>query len=854
MDNQEHFLDYHWQKVPTGVDVKKTAAILSFVLAMGSVVMFTTPSTAAAPNANGITGPTGAAVGSVTGGYNVTIAGEDFCIGSPAVADVSSVAIGAQSLSSVVVSCDVAGATDQIVAAVPSRSLANRKIGRERVVVQTSQGSSANQLFFGFIPEVDKSYSTSALVELGNLFSRSQRKPIVRSLTAPYTVTGTDSLTGLPYTYITNYNYLGGIDCTNPGYAVACGAYTHEADMGVTFHPGANSPVGLSGAGLSTDFDIQSRSQALRAPSTVLTSGAGNVPFDTWLNGRTVTELYSNLNCNQGSPRRSELATWNNFDSGDGDGAKYSYCSGFGPDVYSEPFVADAGESLAFEWSAIGQSDDYAVYAYLVEVDPTTGAIPATATAANHELVMYNSGSRLGFSDWQTSTADVTQGGTYRFRFVNGSYDGTGGFALGSLFYLSSFFLAGDTNEISFGEFADVVVADPSASAAVTVAGSSTAGGELTVISLSTADCSVTSNNTTPPTYDVTILRSPGTCILQASQGQTGSFAPAASVITAFQIYAVPQVPSAPTLLSATGTSQTNLDVTFQAGPSGGTAITAYEYSLDNGSWVAISPLPSSGSFAISGLTAQTTYNVKIRAINSTGPGSSSNVVAGTTLAPSSPPTNTSPEPYNGPEIISIVPNVVKTDGGETVVVTGRRLGSAVDLTIGGIKVSFITPTETGFKFVMPAGTAGLKDMVYGYGGGKLTYVSAVRAEAPKIYTPNNPSPGGTQNPEPMPWSAIGVANMFDPGSSVVTPRVRSQVIAMLRQYGSIATSVECSGFTMGPTVLRRDAALSKARAVAVCGLIKELRPRLIVVKATGKQETKLGGVIRRVEVLFTKG
>jgi hypothetical protein len=831
-----------------GEQMRKTAAILSFVLALGSVVTFTTPATAIglAPSVTSITGPTGAAVGSVTGGYNVNISGEDFCIGSPAVASVSSVAIGAQSLSNVVVTCDVTGTTDQIAASVSARSLVDRKIGRELVRVLTSQGSSSNQVFFGFIPEVDESYSTSSLVELGNLFSRSQRKPIVRSRTAPFTVTGTDSLTNLPYTYITNYDYLDGLDCS-PNAASRCSAYSHEPDLGEPFHPGAVSAMSISGA-LTTDFRVQSFSDSLRAPSTVDTSAADNVPFETWLDGRTVTELYSSLNCARGNPRRNS----NLFDSGDG--ARTTYCAGFGPDVYSEPFVAEAGESLAFEWSAIGQNDDYAVYAYLVKVDPSTGAIPVTATAANHELVMYNSGSRLGFSDWQTSTADVTSAGTYRFRFVNGSYDGTGGYVLGSLFYLNSFFLAGETNEITFGEFDDVVVPDPSASPAIIVSASSTAGGELTVISLSTADCSVASRNTSPPTYNVTILRSPGTCILQASQGATGSFAPAASVITAFQIYATAQVPSAPTLLSATGTSQTNLDVVFQAGPSGGTAITAYEYSLDNGAWVAISPLPSSGSFAISGLTAQTTYNVKIRAINSSGAGSSSNVVAGTTLAPPSPPSNPSPQPYNGPEIISIVPNVVKTDGGETVVVTGRRLGSAVDLTIGGIKVSFITPTENGFKFVMPAGTAGLKDMVYGYDGGKLTFVSAVRAEAPVIYTPTNPGQGGTQNPAPMPWSAVGVANMFEPGSSVVNSLVRAQVVAMLRQYGSIATNVECSGFTMGPTVLRRDAALSKARAVAVCGLIKELRPRLVVVKMSGKQETKLGGVIRRVEVLFTKG
>ena len=835
--------------------MKKTAAILSFVLAIGSVVMFTPPATAigVAPSVIAIEGPTGDAVGSVTGGYNVNISGEDFCIGSPAVSDVSSAAIGAQSLSSVVVSCDVAGTTDQIAASVSARALADRKIGRERVRVLTSQGSSSNPVFFGFIPEVDESYSTSALVELGDLFSRSQRKPIVRSLTAPYTVTGTDSLTGQPYTYITNYDYLGGLDCTDPNEAESCGAYTHESDLGEPFHAGALGAV--RAYNMTTQFDVASQAGSQRAPVIVQTSvTTSGVAFDEWLGGRTVTELYSAMDCEGNSPYRWQLETHNYFDSGDGDGGKYSYCSGFGPDVYSEPFVADAGESLAFEWSAIGRVDDYAVYAYLVEVDPATGAIPVTATAANHELVMYNSGSRRGYSDWQTSTADVTQGGTYRFRFVNGSYDGTGGFALGSLFYLSSFFLAGDTNEITFGEFDDVVVGDLSASPAITVAGSSTAGGELTVVSLSPNDCSVTSNSTTPPTYDVTILQFPGTCILQASQGATGSFAPAASVITAFQIYATAQAPSAPTLLSATGTSQTNLDVVFRAGPSGGTAITAYEYALDNGEWVAISPLPSSGTFAISGLNAQTSYSVKIRAINRTGPGSSSNVVDGTTLAPSTPPTNTSPQPYNGPEIISIVPNVVKADGGETVVVTGRRLGSAIDLSIGGIKVSFITPTENGFMFVMPAGAAGLKDMVYGYDGGKLTFVSAVRAEAPVIYTPTNPGQVGTQNPDPMPWRAVGVANMFDPGSSVVKSLVRAKVVAMLRQYGSIATNVDCSGFTMGPTVLRRDAALSKARAVAVCGLIKEFRPRLVVVKMSGKQETKLGGVIRRVEVLFTKG
>jgi hypothetical protein len=71
------------------------------------------------------------------------------------------------------------------------------------------------------------------------------------------------------------------------------------------------------------------------------------------------------------------------------------------------------------------------------------------------------------------------------------------------------------------------------------------------------------------------------------------------------------------------------------------------------------------------------------------------------------------PEPYNGPEIISVVPNLVSTKGGETVVVIGKRLGVGTELFIGGIKVKLEAATETGFRFVMPESPEGFKDMLY---------------------------------------------------------------------------------------------------------------------------------------------
>jgi outer membrane protein OmpA-like peptidoglycan-associated protein len=213
---------------------------------------------------------------------------------------------------------------------------------------------------------------------------------------------------------------------------------------------------------------------------------------------------------------------------------------------------------------------------------------------------------------------------------------------------------------------------------------------------------------------------------------------------------------------------------------------------------------------------------------------------------------------YNGPEITSITPRLVTTNGGELVVVVGRRLGTGMDVIIGGVTVKLQNASATGFSFIMPALSVATYDMVYRYdGGARLTYIEAIRVAAAVTTNPDSGTSTPTVSPEPKPtpkpWSAIGVANMFAPGSAVVNAKVRDQVTAMLRKYASQAKRIECTGFTMGPNVLARDAKLSRDRAVAVCNLIKQLRPRLEVVRVQGKQETRLGGVIRRVEVRFTR-
>jgi hypothetical protein len=83
-----------------------------------------------------------------------------------------------------------------------------------------------------------------------------------------------------------------------------------------------------------------------------------------------------------------------------------------------------------------------------------------------------------------------------------------------------------------------------------------------------------------------------------------------------------PSIPAINTITPA-GTSAS---VAFTAATSSGTsAITNYQYSIDNGStWVTPSPAVTTSPLTITGLTSGTTYPVKLRAVNISGSGCAS--------------------------------------------------------------------------------------------------------------------------------------------------------------------------------------------------------------------------------------
>ncbi len=97
-----------------------------------------------------------------------------------------------------------------------------------------------------------------------------------------------------------------------------------------------------------------------------------------------------------------------------------------------------------------------------------------------------------------------------------------------------------------------------------------------------------------------------------------------------------PVLPLAPTITLITP-HDGSLSVAFTAGYDGGSAITNYKVSTDDGvTFTEVSPATTTSPIVISGLTNGTTYQVKILAVNALGDGTPSAAVAGTPALPSS--------------------------------------------------------------------------------------------------------------------------------------------------------------------------------------------------------------------------
>jgi flagellar hook-associated protein FlgK len=100
-----------------------------------------------------------------------------------------------------------------------------------------------------------------------------------------------------------------------------------------------------------------------------------------------------------------------------------------GPALVSDSSVIlKAGDTVSFDWQALGGADAYDVYAYLVDIN----------TGSKVELLNQTGTSANDFTSWTRQSTVVPTAGNYKFVFVSGSWDATGGGAAGAKLYVDN--------------------------------------------------------------------------------------------------------------------------------------------------------------------------------------------------------------------------------------------------------------------------------------------------------------------------------------------------------------------------------------------------------------------------------
>ena len=103
-----------------------------------------------------------------------------------------------------------------------------------------------------------------------------------------------------------------------------------------------------------------------------------------------------------------------------------------GPYVISDNYISlYSGQGVGFDWRAAAGGDAYDVYAYLLKDDGTT-----------QELLDTTQNGISGDTGWLTVSDTVAVDGNYKFVFVSGTYDFSGGQAVGASLYVTNISIA----------------------------------------------------------------------------------------------------------------------------------------------------------------------------------------------------------------------------------------------------------------------------------------------------------------------------------------------------------------------------------------------------------------------------
>lgn len=337
------------------------------------------------------------------------------------------------------------------------------------------------------------------VVVLGTLASRSQNAQLSRSgASSPYTMSGLATASRGAYSYQTDAPYgqtsgTGHSGCSVNSYSTrGCLTQLRESDERT------NSSVTFSGNKTGTDtgktniIDLTQDGNIVGTP----TGGRGN----------------------------NQMAN-----------GEYSFGAIFGPEIYSVPFVGTAGQAVTYQWKATGSGDDYEVYGFLVKISNNTGTSCTNASGAGtygltnptttHTVLSYGRGKA---SAWTTTTGSISADGCYRFRFVGGTYDASGGLYVGGTFRVYDVKL-GEAQNLTFTQPADMIKSGTNQTFTAS-ASSNAPGASLVYASDTTSICTVSGTTVT------VLANAVGTCTLRVDSAAVGDYGSAPTTYTSFQI------------------------------------------------------------------------------------------------------------------------------------------------------------------------------------------------------------------------------------------------------------------------------------------------------------------------------
>jgi hypothetical protein len=209
-----------------------------------------------------------------------------------------------------------------------------------------------------------------------------------------------------------------------------------------------------------------------------------------------------------------------------------------GPAIVSDAFKGLAGQVITLNWYSAAGADDYAVLGYLLDTDANGDGVASGAVAdCSQTEILDTTGKTV--SGWQYASVTVpATHNFYRFVFVNGTHDASGGRFSGASFWIDNI-SQGDPQTIAM-DLSDVPGKNyytGAISAPFSITGQAVATSGLTPTYLSTTPSVCTVSGVT-----VTITGA-GTCTIKASQagGVDGSgtlWAAAPSVTSSFTVTA----------------------------------------------------------------------------------------------------------------------------------------------------------------------------------------------------------------------------------------------------------------------------------------------------------------------------